>query len=66
VPVERLPDQAVFVPVPGAVVVVRVDDRDPAVVRARDRGRERAEPLAERAQQLLAVVVAEVVDDIYE
>jgi len=65
-PVKRLTHQAIPVAVPDAAAVVRVDDGDSAVARAGDHGPQRVDPLAKRGQQLPAVFVTEIVDDVYE
>jgi hypothetical protein len=65
-PLARLVHEPVAVAVPDSPVVVRVDDRDPALVRAGDDRRQRVQPLAKGGEQLAALLMAEVVDDVDE
>jgi hypothetical protein len=60
----RLPDEPRRVAVPDASVVVRVDDGDLSGAGILERGDEAAVTLAERSEELLAVLVAEVVGDV--
>jgi hypothetical protein len=63
---DRLSDESLSIAVPDSAAVVGVDDGKSAVARVLESRNERGLPLSKGREQALAVLMAEIVDDVYE